>query len=311
MKKLRILVSFMLVLSLSFVSLTVTTAPQVQAKSSYETFWSRVVPGVSIPGLTKGYIPQGIAYVKDHDKILMSHYRDDKKPATISISNASKKKFEKNVLLYSAKNKPYTGHAGGVAASRKHVWISSEGKLRRLSLNKVLKSKDDAKLIFDATFNTPTKASFTSYSNGVLWVGTFVKKGTSHVVGYKLDSKTDLPVSNTPNYSITIPHYIQGIAVRDNEIILSQSYGRANDSKLLRYKNVLEAKADGNRTINGKKVPNWNLSKSRLKSSITMPPLSQNIAQNGKYLYIQFESGAPKYKKGSKLRLTKVQNFKL
>ncbi|MFT9850545.1 hypothetical protein [Aneurinibacillus sp. REN35] len=311
MKKLRLLLSFTLMFSLVCIGLAGFSTPQAQAANHYKEFWSKSSPGVKIPGLTKGYVPQGITYVKSHDKILMSHYRDDGKPGSISITDASEKKFKKNVHLYSAKGKPYTGHAGGVAASKKHVWVSSEGKLHRLSLSKVLNSKDNANLVFDATFKTPTKASFTSYSGGVLWVGSFVEKGVTHVVGYKLSSKTDRPTSSTPNYSLTIPHYIQGIAVRSNEIILSQSFGRSKDSKLLRYKNVLKNKPDEYRKINGKKVPDWNLSKSRLKDSITMPPLSQNLAQNGSYLYIQFESGAKKYLPGGKYPLTRVQNFKL
>jgi hypothetical protein len=278
----------------------------------YGTFFVKTTQGARVPGLTKNWVPQGIAYVSSKNWQLISHYDSkEDKPSTISVIDAGKKKYVKNVYLYQENGKPYKGHAGGIAVSKNYIWISSGSNLYYASLDNLIKSKDKAKLKFSGHVKTAAKASFTTYANGVVWSGDFNENLGGKAVGYKLDGKTDKIASKTPSYILSIPSHIQGMMVSSSEIILSQSYGRKNDSKLLRYTNVLKKKPDKHMSINGKKVPVWNLGSKQLKSRITMPPLSEGLAKHSNQLYIIFESGAKKYRATCKYPLDHVQVMNL
>ena len=163
-------------------------------------------------------------------------------------------------------------------------------------------------------------------SDGVLWVGDFQydagnfimpewrtltneKTGTTYkawAVGFVLkDTESEFSKENwdeatmeyaTPDYIFSITQKIQGIAFINGQIILSQSYGRKNDSKLLIYDNVLNNEQDTSVELNGTNVPVWFLDKGVSEGSYACMAQTEGLSTyNGKVLVL-YESGATKYR---------------
>ena len=95
---------------------------------------------------------------------------------------------------------------------------------------------------------------------------------------------------------------VQGFAVVGDYIVLSQSYGRTNDSYISIYKNVTKTDAPHSSvSLNGKSVPVWFLDSASVASNSSRYralPMSEGIAEYNGVLLILFESGASYYKDG-------------
>ena len=83
-----------------------------------------------------------------------------------------------------------------------------------------------------------------------------------------------------------------------NGVILSTSYGRANDSVLYRYEYPLKEDLHAFVTVEGKQVSLWFLDAHTAKprQSVEAIPMPEGIVEIQKELYVLFESGADKYR---------------
>ncbi len=273
-----------------------------------------------IPGLKEEYVPQGLGYISSEDWFVVSSYYS-KGPSILSFLNGTTGEFIKSVIVLNEDGSNYTGHAGGVAVSKSNLWISSGSYLRKISLEKILSSKDGEEIRIESKFNAGTNASFAAYKNGVIWSGEFYRfdnyltdpthyqkietgeRNNAWITGFKLDETTDelinsIPIDAsipvTPDYIISVPDIVQGVAFLDNgKIALSKSYGRANDSVIQIYGFDSASTADVD--IKGKSVPLWVLSNLNLERELLVLPMSEGIIQKDDYFYILYESAAKKY----------------
>jgi hypothetical protein len=283
--------------------------------------------------LLQNAVPQGLAYMEDKKWLLVSHYRENGKTSLLSVIDAASGKMVKAVELYKNPTAPYTGHAGGITASKKHVWISSDKDVYYVNMDDIVKAENGGKLLFAGSVQSDTRASFTAYEDGVLWIGEFAhgsdyptdkshyltnrddKEHKAWAEGYKLDAATDLPVvqsgqgqgRSVPDYIISLPDRIQGMSVAKDHIWLSQSYGRNNASTLYRFANSLAEKPHSKVTIRSTEVPVWFLDSKNQASTMELPPMSEGIVESAGQLYILFESGAAKYKTSSSYALDRIQ----
>jgi hypothetical protein len=187
--------------------------------------------------------------------------------------------------------------------------------------------------VFAGSVKSDTRASFSAYGGGVLWIGEFAhgkdyptkethyltnrdgEQDKAWVEGYKLDEATDAPAAKAadnasgpvPDYILSIPDTIQGMHVIGDNVLLSQSYGRNNASSLLRYKHSSADKPDGTVTIGSAKVPVWFLDSKNRTDTMVTPPMSEGIADSKGSLYLLFESGATKYRTSSAYALDRMQ----
>ncbi|MGG4032898.1 lamin tail domain-containing protein [Paenibacillus cisolokensis] len=303
----------------------------------YDTFFRVSEPGPVIPGLLQDLVPQGIAYVPELNGLLVSHYRNDGNPSVLTVIDAQSGELVKSLHLYNEDNTPYTGHAGGVTVSRSHVWISSGGKLFRLPLDELVDAPDGAKLKFAGHFETGTRSSFAVYADGMIWAGEFAAQGyetdPSHemtnrdgelhkawMTGFRLDEETDmLPDGKqppgggavTPDYVLSIPDKIQGAAIYNGTIALSQSYGRNNDATLLVYPQVYQDAPHRYVQNGGEQIPVWFLDGQSERNRLTAPPLSEGIIEHNGILYVLFESGATEYRTSAKYPLDRIRMLDL
>lgn len=286
--------------------------------AEYEMLWDISEVGPVIPGLAEDIVPQGLAYDAERGWLMMVSYLDDGRPGTLSVIRAADGSHIKSVHLYNEDGSPYTGHAGGVAVSREHVWIGSEQFLYKMKLDEIVQSADGENVRFAGRFPVPVEAAFNTYSDGVLWVGEFYEAksyptdsshhlrnrdgNTNHawMLGYKLDAVTDEPSAGAnPDYILSIGGKVQGASVGADSIILSTSYGRANDSILYRYDNPLKETPHTAVTLNGSQVPVWFLdgqSAKETNSRAVIVPMSEGITEVDGELYVLLESGANKYR---------------
>jgi hypothetical protein len=322
-----------------------TAAPKPKDEESkyaplYAKLWSISDPGPAIPGLKEDVVPQGLAYWPERNWLLVSGYVDNGTASTLTIVDAGTQAVVKRLFLAKEDGKPYTGHAGGVAVSRQYAWISSEERAYWIPLADLAAAGADATVRFGGSFLTPTRASFTTWSDGILWVGEFYtlpdyptdpshelknnEPSTYHawVAGYVLDPATDQPPGApgqgevVPDYILAIPDKVQGMAVTPNHVILSQSFGRAKDSSLLKYeKPKLQGAPHQQVTVGGKQVPVWFLDRKNLskeQGSLTVPPMSEGIVTDGaNRLFVLFESGALKYRSTASAPMDRMRVIRL
>ncbi|OXM87280.1 lamin tail domain-containing protein [Paenibacillus rigui] len=302
----------------------------------FPDFWNMSQPGLVVPGLVEDVVPQGMAYDKEKDWLLISNYREDGRPSTLSVIDAKTNRMIKSLNLYQENNTPYTGHAGGVAISRSNVWIASGSYLYRIPLETIVQAENQDQVSFADKILTPTRASLAAYHNGVLWVGEYYEEpgyptDSSHklmnrdqemygawLAGYKLDDVSDRPAPDhpsvndalVPDYILSIPGNIQGVDVLDDQIILTQSFTRAKGSSLVRYKQPLGQVPDTTVSLGQYPVPVWFLdSQSRIESNgeLAAPPMAEGVVDREGKLYVLFESGANAYRTTALQPLDRVQ----
>lgn len=293
----------------------------------YQMLWDISNDGPVIPGLEQDLVPQGLGYYKKEDWILAVYYLDDGRPGTLSVIHRTTGRLVKSVVLMNPDGTPYTGHAGGVAVSPRYVWIASEKYLYRMSLQDLVRARNNAEISFQKRIPVPVQASYNYYADGMLWVGEFYEKNSyptdpghhmtnrvgetqfAWMAGYQLDPATGdiaaedwTPGSATPaipSQILSTTGKVQGAVVRSDGVILSTSYGRGNDSVLYWYANPLAEAPHASALIEGREVPVRfldSLAEKPQNARLTVVPMTEGIVDVDGELYVQLESGAAKYR---------------
>lgn len=298
-------------------------------------FLAQSKQGPIIPALKQNFIPQGMAYLEQKKWILISHYREDGKSNLLSVVDAENGQLVKALELYTSESEPYTGHAGGVTISNKYIWISSESKVYYFLKDDLIKADRAGKIVFKGFIQTPNRASFNAFADGVLWVGEFAqgasyptdkshyitnRDGKEHkawAVGYKLDASTDLPDAMksqptgpvVPDMIISLPDSVQAMYMNKDSIWLSQSYGRNSTSELTRYKLSLSEMPHTKVKLESSEIPVWFLDNKNKGKKLQIAPMSEGIFELNEQIYILFESGATKYKTSSSYALDRIHSL--
>ena len=304
----------------------------------YADYYNNGSPSFVIPGLNKGenFVLQGIEYCSELNWALLCGYVSPKtdvsnsvifvidmnKPVALKSGAPFYGALIKEILLDKADGTAFTGHAGGIAVSEDYVWISNSSKLYAIPLKDIVNAPATSHITLDKSVSVPVGAAYTSYADGVLWVGEFEyakdkyitdethHKGelTAWTVGYKLNENANV---NSPKDLFTftadgktaIPDYVlwhgskvQGMTTAGNKILLSTSYGRKNDSKLYVYDNPLGTEAT-TVVIGGVQVPCYVLDNPL--QTVVAPPMLEDLGvvyKDGKYsVLVATESGSYNY----------------
>ena len=299
--------------------------------TDYSDFAAMATEGLLVPGIDEYIIPQGMDYWAEKGWMIISGYfktgSDNPYGFSSSVISAVDVATGKMVGWYylnNADGTDYTGHAGGVAVTSKNIFIANAKNLFRIPLSDLENAESGSALKFVEAISVPTNASFCNYSGGILWVGDFYylpdyttdsyrhmtnRDGNTYYawcVGYELDNttanefKTSAIVADsyaTPDYILSIDERIQGMTYQKEtgHIVLSRSYGRANNSTLFYFDDVLGTTAHTTTTLNGVSVPVWFLDQRVDCTSITAIPMAEGITCINGNTYVLFESGAKYY----------------
>lgn len=309
------------------------------SRNSWRPFLNIAEDGPIIPGLRQGLVPQGLDYLQEEDWLIISGYRDNDS-SLVAVIDAESGELVKAVSFRLPSGAVYRGHAGGVAVSDRHLWISSGEHVYWVRLDKLIAARDGAEILFDGAAKIDARGSFVSFTDGILWVGDFAYeardyKTASHhklrnrqnkqhdgwIAGYKLDPTTDLIPANRPkangayipDYVLSIRDKIQGSYILGDYIILTESYGRNNDSHLYIYENPLDNPPHREVNISGLTVPVWFLDDANLAYTWVLPPMVESVVERNGELYVSFESAALKYLDGryalSRLQIVKASDL--
>lgn len=255
---------------------------------------------VAVPGLAftelDGYgcnqmVPQGICIADEY--MLISAYdngagaglqRDESyvpQNSVIYILSRSQGEFLTTLIL------PDVNHVGGLAFDGSRVWVakSSTKTLSAISYQRIAEAAACGRASislpeYDATVPCGMTASFVSFYDNRLWVGTYntLGKGQGSLTSFLVAEEEGLRL--LPQETLKIPPYAQGITFLEQEgrtyMAVSASCGRYLDSVLYIY----ELPEEGGLAFRG---------------GISLPPMSEELVNDGTHTYVLFESGATCY----------------
>lgn len=283
-------------------------------KRSYKEYVNISETFCLTPGLETEFVPQAIAYNEKHNLILVTGYNTDKTASPLFILD-SNGKLTKKVTIKTLENKDYTGHAGGIISFNDIIFISSGSKVYKLNMNNVLEAKDNDSVKVDAITKVAVSGSTMFVYKDYLFVTEFYEDTkyqteTSHHIktpsgdtnkalafAYEIDENNISGLkSNEPKLVLSIPEKVQGLLVKDAEMILSTSFGRYNDSYIYKYKNILNNDTTNIYKYNEVNLPLYIMDKSDLTYTLLTPPMSEGMSFYNDSILIIFESAAAKYR---------------
>ncbi|MEO6413003.1 MAG: hypothetical protein ABIO48_10505 [Pedococcus sp.] len=167
-------------------------------------------------------------------------------------------------------------HYGGVAVHGDNVWVSGAGQVQLYSLSEIRAADDGTTATVRDSFPVDGYSTVT-YHDGQLWTAQFNGDGPDQIYSY--DVSDDGGVAATPSAMMSGEQEMQGIAVNDDYIYVSQSEGRESEHSTL----TRIDRATGER------------------ESIDVPSnMAEGIALHGNHLVQTYESGAEQYAEGGR-----------
>ena len=310
-------------------------------KEEFAAFLAQAEKEYLIPGLNQAAIPQGMSYCESTGLVYISaYYKAEAVPSVIMALDALSGEFVAEYRLYNGDGSPFSSHVGGLAAVGDNLYVSAkldqEGSysLALIPLSS-LSATGSHNLTIEKTVPLPVSPSFLNCSQGILWVGNFYHPSANYglstgmnfttetadgdygcyILGYEQEDGQTLSAGPegfpVPDYVLVAPDRIQGMVFCDDgTVLLSQSYGRKNNSTLLRYDLNLDL-PDLAVPVGSQEVPAYLLDSSTLWESITAMPMTEalTLGSDGSILVL-FESGAMAYQDG-KYRTDHVWRLRL
>ena len=274
----------------------------------------------AIPGLSDGFVPQGLAFDEESGTYLVGGYMKAKGAASpIYTVDAKTGELKAHASLTNADGTPFTGHAGGLSVWDCNVYVAGTGCLLIFDKYEILAAGDGAEVQCLGRIDVPLAADDTL---GVSWVdiqsddegalltvGEFYKNPEyktpeSHkfsapsgerlqalAVTYRLSEDGG---SLTPLKAYALPDLVQGFTVHDGKLWLSTSWGTGFSHISAYDENSLEAFRSIN--VNGTTVPLFALDSAARTADYKIAPMSEEIifTADGKLLTM-CESASRKY----------------
>ena len=297
-----------------------TVVPNGIMDAKYAKFLNKAEALVTIPGVAEGFVPQGVEWIPQKDWLLFSGYQDDGGVSPLIAVDIEKGGIAKEIFLHYPDGTVFSGHAGGVCATDKNIYIASGHSLLRLSLSVFLTAENGDSCAIEEEIPVPVLADFCCSTDEMLWVGEFGEtsgKGMNEAhgfytadgyhyawaCGYPLLKTTEKELAITwsdhgkaiPECILSITEHIQGMSVRGNEIYLSQSKGSQNASSLLEYAIDFSSSPHAEVEMDNADIPVWFADISTLQGLTFCPPMSEGICFVDDKICITFESAANKY----------------
>jgi len=301
-----------------------------EGKAAYTDFLAQSEKEFLIPGLKQVLTPQGIAVCPTTGRTYISAYSVDDIPSVVVVTEADTNELVAEYHLFYEDGTPFTSHVGGVAVTKNHMYVSDDkdanGNYRIAAIPlKDLPGEGSHDITVKESIIMPVSPSMMNYSGGYLWVGNFYHPNADYnlspnmdyttlamdgseygcyILGFDMSQGQERLIAGEsypmPDVILAAPNRIQGITLASTDkVVLSQSYGRANDSALLIYELNPGEEPDLELPLNGQKIPAFLLDDNRLAQSINSIPMSEGLAttSDGRVLVL-YESGAIRYEDG-------------
>lgn len=281
----------------------------------------------TIPGLSQNMIPQGLEYVDGRDVYLVGGYQKDGTPSRVYKVNSRTGKTEGYVILGDSEGNGLSPHAGGLAVHDEYLFVAGDedssiyiynledvltagkGETVKMvdkfetrypggSVNVACLTFTEDRLIVAEFYRVPNYVTDKSH-----WITTPAgDENHAFAVAFPLgDSDTSVcGVERTPTEIYSLPGLVQGIAVHDGKIWVSQSYGTAksticcydvSDSESVGFVGFVHSGLAEPDIL----FPVYALDSSTLVASFDAPPMAEEIIFKDDKLLIMCESASAKY----------------
>ena len=271
-----------------------------------------------IPGLSDGFIPQGLDFDSDRGQWLVTGYQKDgsASPLYLLSEDASQ---EKTLYFALSDGSPYLGHAGGLALMGDRLYLAGgeDGCVYVYDYSALLDAPDGASVPALGSISTALSEddclgpAFVTIARDALIVGEFYRdvdyptpdnhivecaSGDTHralALVYPMDPDDPLGVASAPTLAYSLPEQIQGMYFSEGRWYLSASWGLSRstvsvyeDAHLTRENDV---------TLLGYTLPCYSLSADSRLSTVQFPPMAEEIVVRRGKLYVMNESASRKY----------------
>ncbi len=273
-----------------------------------------------IPGLSDGFVPQGLDYDERTDLFWISGYMDDGSPSPVYLVQRSDGKLQRTLYLCDEQGEAYTGHAGGIVVNRDHVYIAGGGEncIIAYSCDEMMTAADGASVQALGRISTQyseeesLRVSAVGCDGRYLYAVEFYRE-ESHptpenhkltapsgercqalCLAYSLtNDEEQLSVEHTPSFVMALPDAVQGIYVDDNALYLSTSWG-ASFSHIYEY-SLSSLVAEEEISFMGQTLPLYYLDHASAAEDHRLPPMAEEIVVLDGTLYTMCESASNKY----------------
>ncbi len=303
---------------------TVVRKATYEDKEEFARFLSLASPAFVIPGLQQAMIPQGMCARQSTGTVYLSGYFSAARSSAVVAIDRASGTFKAQYELCAPDGGMFLSHVGGLAVTESDLYVSakldSDGQyqIARIPLS-ALHDEGAQRVNIEELITVPVSPSFLSYSQNTLWLGNFYHPSGNYdlpsgmepfafggesfgcfILGYDMSAGREAVDFMKPDHVLCAPDRIQGMLLRpDGTVLLSQSYGRKNDSALLLYSLSPDEPADARLEVGELAADCHVLGEARLRETITAMPMTEALAldTDGGTLLL-FESGAMKYNDG-------------
>ncbi len=299
-----------------FVAL-VLLAARIYFRAPVHAYYRQSEKAFVIPGLSDGFIAQGISYDDRTDCFFVTGYMKDGGASPIYIVDKSSGDLIKTVWQ-SDGGEPFAGHCGGLSVSGDYIYVAggADACLYVYSYEDVINAADGESVSRLGAFSTAVSeddyigAAFTTVADGCLIVGEFYREENyptpeSHklvtaagdynqalAVAFPFSDEGRFGLETEPAYAYSITGLVQGMAFQDGRIYLSTSYAAAFSHV---YSYDPAAAQTGTAAILGTEIPLLVLDSACLTDDMKIPPMSEEIEFVDGRVYTMCESASNKY----------------
>ena len=196
------------------------------------------------PGLSDGFVCQGICIDDNSGRVFVSGYMKDDSPSRIYVTDTDNNSYYVSVVYGSGKE--FTGHSGGIAVSRGTAYISSGDNIYAIPVSSILNASNGDSVSISKIIPVNNEASFIYADENYVYVGEFHDGGkyiTEHpyydpedglnyaiVSRYLAEDVEAFKKGGTiaPDRIYSIRNKVQGICFAEGKVVMSTSYGLAD-----------------------------------------------------------------------------------
>ncbi len=271
-----------------------------------------------IPGLSDGYVPQGVCYIDGKDAYILSGYNED----NLALYVVGEDGYAELISVDDDGNRTQS-HGGGVAVAGNFVYVANSTSVLVYSLNDFVNAEDGDEVAVRKELDLPARTScvftddeyiyFSEFYDGNSYVTdeshTYATpSGDEHhafVVVYKLDEHGGFDHTQ-PEYVISVKDKVQGFVKHGDTYAVSTSWGLSS-SHLTFYNGIGES---GKTVKLGEcDVPLYYLDSSNETKDVLMPAFSEDLDVVDGRVVVSFESACNKYIVGKFFFANKVISY--
>ncbi|MDF2943179.1 MAG: hypothetical protein K0S01_2037 [Herbinix sp.] len=247
---------------------------------------SYVIPGLvttNVGGfISNTMCPQGITFAENY-LLLTAYDKSAQENSVIYVLDKDTQELITTLVL------PTMAHVGGISYDGTNVWVTTGTKVSAILFSDIMAAVGEhnaySLVDFRAVCKVGISASFITYYQDKLWVGSYDELKSTYLYSFSIDD-FGTSVTLTKEDSIKMPTRSQGIAfTEDGYLIISRSCQLYQGLRgYMRRIDVYQPDftSEGSGTISLGACLNY----------VYTPSMNEDIALNGEYLYVNFESAA-------------------